>query len=242
MSLPLQTQCFGHILYPYATLPSTNTLALQLLAKGTPEGTVVLAHQQSAGRGQHGHQWNSTVGGIYLSVVLYPQLAIEKLLQITLWSAWGVCWSLRRQGLPVHLKWPNDLLCEGKKIGGILVETKLQGSQLQGVVIGVGINGCNQIPETATNLSRYQKEFDYDTSTARILLGLEVGYRLWQRWSFSQLQRHYYRWWLNYGQDTPLGRVLGIDEWGRLCLDGGQRYYPGEIQLAYPQDKNSEVS
>jgi BirA family transcriptional regulator, biotin operon repressor / biotin---[acetyl-CoA-carboxylase] ligase len=224
------------VIHVYEELDSTNTRALTLLSQGALEGTTVIARSQTAGRGQRGHTWESTRGGIYLSVILKPTLPLPHLLQITLWSAWGVCWALRRQGIPVQLKWPNDLVVGSQKLGGLLTETKIQGDHLLGAVVGVGINGANLVPDTATTLAALQAHFDYETSLYSVQLGLDVGYRIWQRRGFGAIAQHYRRWWMNMGQNTPQGIVSGIDALGRVQLqqdNGDQYFYPGQIQLGY---------
>jgi BirA family biotin operon repressor/biotin-[acetyl-CoA-carboxylase] ligase len=118
--------------------------------RGAPAGTAIAARRQAAGRGRQGRSWHAEAGGLWLSVVARPAsgaildplairigLALAELLQGTI------------PGLPtVMLKWPNDLLLDGRKLGGILVETRWQGDQCLWVVAGVGINLRNTIPES----------------------------------------------------------------------------------------------
>ncbi|WP_218081619.1 biotin--[acetyl-CoA-carboxylase] ligase [Anthocerotibacter panamensis] len=241
MSTHRKPQTLGYPLFTYPVLDSTNTRALELLSSGAPEGTTVLAHTQTAGRGQRGHTWDSSDGGVYLSVLLRPALQTQYLLQITLWSAWGVAWALRRQGIPVQLKWPNDLVVGGRKLGGMLTETRIQGSTLLGAVVGVGVNGSNQVPATAITLTELG-DFDYTETCATVLLGLEVGYRLWQRRGFERIRNHYLRWWINQRQNVAEGTVTSIDALGRVEIlnPSGEPvfYYPGQVQLGYPFTEN----
>ncbi len=236
-----KARLLGQPLEIYEAITSTNTRALELLQQGASEGTTVLTYRQTQGRGQRGHLWESADGGIYLSVILRPQLATEQLLQITLWSAWGVCWALRRQGLPVLLKWPNDLVCHGKKLGGLLTETHIQGMTLQGAVVGVGLNGHNQAPAMGITLAELLPNYSYDATYIHVLQGLEVGYRLWQKYGFERIARYYNCWWLNHGQQLPEGMVTGIDALGRLCVvaETTTYYYPGQIQLGYQHQRSS---
>jgi BirA family biotin operon repressor/biotin-[acetyl-CoA-carboxylase] ligase len=221
----------GQPRYQYQQLGSTNQRAGELLSAGAIEGTTVIAETQTQGRGQRGHIWESGRGGIYLSVILRPQLKVEYLLQITFWSAWGICWALRRQGIPVQLKWPNDLVIGERKLGGLLTEARIQGDRLVGAVVGVGLNGCNQVPNSAVTLAKYQA-FDYEQTCLTLLQGLEVGYLIWQRRGFERIATYYQRWWINRGQVTPQGLVQGIDSWGRVQV-GDAWFYPGQVQLGY---------
>lgn len=210
---------------------STNLQALALLKAGAPAGTTVIARRQTQGRGQRGHTWLSSEGGIYLSQIIRPDVPTDQLLQITLWSAWGVCFALRRRGVPVSLKWPNDLVVGGRKLGGLLTETQVQGDRLLGCVVGVGVNGANQVPDTGIRLADLGG-FDWDREVARVRMGLAVGYGLWQRRGFAQIQAYYRRWWVNRGQQLVQGTVTDIDAWGRVKV-GESYYYPGQIQLGY---------
>lgn len=94
----------------FETLPSTNQKLWNLLDAGSKPGTVVIATRQTAGRGQWGRQWSSPVGGLYLSVAISPNLPAHQSYQLTLCSAWGIATALRDRGIPVCLKWPNDLI------------------------------------------------------------------------------------------------------------------------------------
>jgi len=130
----------------FETLPSTNQTLWQLIDQGAPGGTVVVARQQTAGRGQWGREWQSSLGGLYLSIALNVNLAAEDAAQLTMGSAWGIATALRGLGIPVEIKWPNDLILMGKKLGGILTETRVQQGKIVKAVVGVGINWDNLVP------------------------------------------------------------------------------------------------
>ncbi len=136
----------------FPSLPSTNTTLAQLLRQGAPSGTVVIAGEQSAGRGQRGRVWESLPGGLYLSLGL--ALSPDQGAWLTLWSAWGIATVLQRQGIPLQLKWPNDLILGGQKLGGILTETYTWGPQ-QWAVVGVGVNWENPVPAMGINLRSF---------------------------------------------------------------------------------------
>ena len=119
---------------------STNGLLWTLPAQSYSPPLAAIAKQQSAGRGQWGRQWRSDQGGLYLSVMLDLDLAAENAPHLVLLSAWGIAYALRQHQIPVQLKWPNDLLLKGRKLGGIKTETKINQGRIQTAVIGVGIN------------------------------------------------------------------------------------------------------
>ncbi len=121
---------------------STNGEALKLAAEGAPEGTVVIADAQTAGRGRLGRAWHSPPGaGLYFSVLLRPSGPVEDWPRWTIASALAICEGCRAvSGCDVAIEWPNDLLLEGRKVGGILTEGRSSGARSLGLVVGIGIN------------------------------------------------------------------------------------------------------
>lgn len=124
----------------YDSIDSTNLEALRQARKGADEGSCIVARQQTAGRGRQGRMWTSPIDeGLYLSVVLRPKIEASALPLISLAAAVGVHDTLAELGLRPDIKWPNDILVNGKKISGILAETSESGRGLA-VVVGIGIN------------------------------------------------------------------------------------------------------
>jgi BirA family biotin operon repressor/biotin-[acetyl-CoA-carboxylase] ligase len=144
-------------LHIFDSVASTNRTLWELITQGAGVGNVVIATQQTAGRGQWGRQWTSPTGGLYLSVAIAPNLAANASYQLTLATAWGIADQLRRCGISVGIKWPNDLVLDGRKLGGILTETKVNQGKITQAVIGVGINWSNPVPETGINLQSWQQ-------------------------------------------------------------------------------------
>jgi BirA family transcriptional regulator, biotin operon repressor / biotin---[acetyl-CoA-carboxylase] ligase len=107
-----------------------------MMSQGAGAGTVAIAQQQSSGRGQHGRSWCSEPGGLYLSLALEPDWPLTHRAQLTCMSAWGIAVALNNLGLPIRIKWPNDLFFEGQKLGGILTETKLAQSTAHPSALG----------------------------------------------------------------------------------------------------------
>jgi len=117
---------------------STNDDARALALVGAPAGTAVLARRQTHGRGRAGRAFASPEGGMYLSVVLRPLLAPAQWGLLSLAAALDVALALRATGFPVDVKWPNDLLLGGRKVGGILAEARVDRDGF--VVVGIGLN------------------------------------------------------------------------------------------------------
>ncbi len=138
----LHTATFGHDLRVEPVLPSTNATAKELAAAGVPEGTVVVADRQTAGRGRLGRSFASPTGGVYMSLILRPEVDIDPGL-VTACAAVAVARAICRLcELPVGIKWVNDLFIRGRKVCGILAEGGLDPTTgtLSYIVLGIGVN------------------------------------------------------------------------------------------------------
>jgi BirA family transcriptional regulator, biotin operon repressor / biotin---[acetyl-CoA-carboxylase] ligase len=176
----------GHKVIHYFRTESTNTVALDLSLQEGPHGTVVIAEEQTAGRGRMGRTWYSEKSsGIYVSVLLRPPLSPAAAPILTLLAGLAVAEAIRSvTGLSVDIRWPNDVLVNGKKVCGILTEMQAELDRLHRVVLGIGINvNHREMPEElcefATSLAL---EGGQSYSRLQILVAL-----LWQ------LERYYHR-------------------------------------------------
>lgn len=133
---------FGKRVHHFFKTDSTNHVALELGHAGEPEGAVVLAEEQTAGRGRAGRAWVSDrAAGIYVTLLLRPKLAPVQAPLLTMMAGLSARTAIEAvTGLNVDLKWPNDLLIRGKKVGGILTEMHAEPSQIRFVIMGIGLN------------------------------------------------------------------------------------------------------
>jgi BirA family biotin operon repressor/biotin-[acetyl-CoA-carboxylase] ligase len=138
----LKGSLFGKRIHHFFKTDSTNRVALELGHAGEPEGTVVVAEEQTAGRGRAGRAWLSErAAGIYVTLLLRPRLAPVQAPLLTMMAGLSVHAAAEAvTGLNVDLKWPNDLLIGGKKAGGILTEMHAEPSQVRFVIVGIGLN------------------------------------------------------------------------------------------------------
>ena len=127
---------------------STNDDLLEAGKQGAPHGTGLAARAQTAGRGRRGHKWDSTVGNLLLSIVLRPCVNPAKFSSLAAVSGLAVLEALEKQGLAneIRLKWPNDLVARGRKLGGILVEAARDNEGKPFAVCGIGVN-VNYTPQ-----------------------------------------------------------------------------------------------
>jgi len=162
----LATEIIGRRVIYFRTIDSTNTYALKLAARGAPEGTVVIAEEQTSGKGRLGRRWLSPPGkGIYLSVVLHPRIKLEFLTHFSILSALAVAETV--EGLstsPPHIKWPNDILLSHKKVAGVLVELSTENDLVSYLIVGIGLN-----------LLQEEKDFPPDLRDEATSILIETG-------------------------------------------------------------------
>lgn len=159
ISRNLKTELIGKKVIAYPSLSSTNDIAKREARKGAREGTVILAEEQTAGRGRLKRAWLSPKGSIALSIILHPTPA--QLPSLIMVASLAVAHCIEEvSGLETQIKWPNDVLINGKKVCGILIESDVRGSAVDYAVIGIGINvnlkpaDFPEIAATATSLAQ----------------------------------------------------------------------------------------
>jgi len=142
VSAILNTRRLGRTLEVYRVIESTNTRAAELARQGAPDGTLVLAEEQSAGRGRLGRSWLAPAGSSLLfSLVLRPRLQPPEIQRLAMITSLAACHAVAElYGLLAAIKWPNDIQINGKKLGGMLCEAGMQAEKLSWVVVGLGLN------------------------------------------------------------------------------------------------------
>ena len=227
--------------YHFDVLDSTNKKAKELAEKGCEHGTLVTADMQVAGVGRRGRSWSSEKGtGIYMSMVVRPQIETERISMLTLVAALAVAKVLEKMGVyETHqpcIKWPNDLVLQKKKICGILTELTLSGTNIDYVIIGIGINVSNQkfpeeIKETASSiLLETGKNIDREKLIVEIWNRFKDDYEMFlQTQDFSLLKEEYEAYLVNKHQSVMVldpagnyeGTAMGITKKGELIVDTG---------------------
>lgn len=159
LSWNLTTRRIGRKIYAYETTSSTMDVAHRLAAAGEPEGSVVVAEGQGKGRGRLGRAWISPQGkGIYASILLRPRVPLSQVPLITLMAAVAVARAVGSAApLKPQIKWPNDLLVNGKKVAGILTEMNAELNRVNYVILGIGCNvntPKSLLPARATSLAQ----------------------------------------------------------------------------------------
>ena len=236
----------------YKQLDSTNTEIARLAMQGAEHGTVVVAESQTAGKGRKGRSWESPAReNIYMSILLRPDCVPNKAPMLTLVMAYSVAQVIQELGFSeVQIKWPNDLVLSGKKVCGILTEMQLMGSEIDYVVVGVGIyvntrNFSAGLGDKATSLFLESgSKFERETIVENIVDNFEHAYRQFcNAQDLSFLQETYNSMLVNAGKEV---RVLepgneytayaqGINSKGELMvrmLNGEEKaIYAGEVSV-----------
>ena len=219
---------------------STNDEAARLADAGAPEGTVVWARRQTGGRGRRGRTWASPVGNLYTSTILRPGCAAARAAELGFVAALAVS-DIVPAGRAVRLKWPNDVLVDGGKVAGILLESATdQTGAVQHVIAGVGINVgfAPQLPEM-----RYPGAAlggSVEAALERFTTALAARLAEWRSEGFELVRAN----WLakagplgaevdvKLGEEVVRGRFGGVDHAGALLLEtasGPRRIVSGEL-------------
>ena len=228
----------GWKVHYFETLPSTQDRAADLARKGAAQGTVVIAEEQTAGRGRLGRQWHSPpAANLYATIILRPAIPISEIPRLSLVAGVAVADAMdATAGGIAGLKWPNDVWLRRKKVGGILAQALIESAETNPIVLlGIGINvnlRSEQIPEElrdrATSLlAETGAECDRRALAAKLFARLDMRYRQAQTSGFAALRAEWERYSVLSGRRVSVqdgvsvhyGVVRGIEADGALVLE-----------------------
>ncbi|HWB51945.1 MAG TPA: biotin--[acetyl-CoA-carboxylase] ligase [Stellaceae bacterium] len=234
-------------LVAYETIGSTNDEAKRLARAGEPEGLVICAAEQTAGRGRRGRAWTSPPGNLYASILLRPRCRAPVAAQLGFVAALGVAGALRElaPAITVQCKWPNDLLANGKKICGILLETEMVAGEVPDfVVLGIGANLASSPRETpypATSLAEEgARGITPAAATAPLIRHFAAWWGQWREQGFGPIRAAWLAQAAGLGEAIQVrlergtldGRFLDLDADGALLLGtpgGDRRIAAGDV-------------
>jgi len=246
----LSTRIIGKKIFVFDTIDSTNACAKLLGEAGTEEGCVVTSDFQTSGRGRHGHAWIANPGeNLLFSLLLRPALSTESAGLLTLYASAAIARAIEHAtGQRIECKWPNDLLLNGKKISGILLENSFQQEALSYSVIGAGIN-VNQrefpseLGDRATSLARERTTAcDRKNLLQAILREMDLLYQDVQKGDFDLVTKEWARRCTMFGRSitveqhdrTISGIALRLNRDGGLVVEtprGTETVYAGDVSV-----------
>lgn len=236
---------------------STSDDAKRLAGENCPTFTVVWAHRQNAGRGNHQRQWVSIEGNVFWSIVIRPEKTWPTFSDLVFVNALAVLNTIRdatAPTAPLQLKWPNDILLAESKVAGSLIESggRFEHGRPEWIVIGTGINVVDNPPATPsmiyppTNLRAHGYNAERESIVRNLLTELTREIESWCTNGFMSVRERYLKQAFRLGQEITVGAIsdkskyhsgkyVGIDEWGALLLDVGssapERILSGEVVL-----------
>ena len=230
----LRTKVLGQTIYYKDEIDSTNNKAKELARKGAKEGTLVVADQQTSGKGRLGRVWESPAGtGIWMSIILRPNILPQYASQITLVAGLDMCEAIQEvTGLNAMIKWPNDVVVGGKKVCGILTEMSAEIEGINYIVVGIGVNvNMKHFPETLPYASSLVlqggKEYSRKEIITNFLERFDKDYEQYKvKPDLEALQKRYERNCINLHKKVKLVRksgevvaeAIGINKEGELCV------------------------
>ena len=233
---PQETRLFGKKLVFFPECSSTNTEAFRFTeSQGIIHGAVVICDDQYAGRGQAGNSWHSAPGqNLTFSLILEDPISPDRQFFLNIFLTVALAKTLSQiSGTAVQVKWPNDLMVDGRKIGGILIENAVQGNKIRYAVLGIGLN-INQTSFgdlRATSLALLtDKSFNLQEIFKTLLVSIEHEFERMKSGQHNQLKEEWLKFLYLRGTlhsfKTPGGSfqgiVEGIDEHGRLLVADGE--------------------
>lgn len=247
----LQTQVFGHEIHHYEKLASTNTQAKRIADQGGAEGTVVVAEEQTGGRGRLDRSFLSPFAkGVWFSLILRPHISPMEVSKMTLVAAVSVCKALRALGLhDCGIKWPNDILVNGRKMVGILTELSASVEKINYIIMGIGINTgietddlSDDLKENVTSFAIEKVPVSRAALLQEVLRQLETYYRLVLSQGFGIILEEWKNLSCMLGKDVKViasdgtfgGKAVDIDEDGNLLVQtehGLQRVLAGDVSI-----------
>lgn len=232
----LQSKYMGKNIHFFKEVDSTNDVARELADEGTAEGTIVIAESQRSGKGSRGKKWISPSGGVWMTIILRPDIEPTKAPQLTLVTGVAVAETLNQEcNLDVGIKWPNDILIGDKKVCGILTEVKADRGKVDYVLVGIGIDLNVDLtifpPELRGATTSLKAELDREIKGAELvqkfLQNFEVYYDEFKEGKFRDILNEWRRLSKTIGNYVEVhkkggvsyGEAVGVNKDGKLILE-----------------------
>jgi len=232
----LHTKFLGKNIHFFKEVDSTNDVARELAREGAEEGTIVVAESQRSGKGRRGKKWISPSGGVWMTIILRPDIEPVKAPQLTLVTGVAVAETLDQEcGLNIGIKWPNDILIGDKKVSGILTEVETKKGEVDYVLVGIGIDLNMDISIFPPNLrggaTSLKAELDREIQGAelvqRFLQRFEILYNRFKEGEFREILTEWRKLSSTIGKYVEVhkkgrivyGEAVGVNKDGKLILE-----------------------
>ena len=215
----LKTKIIGKKILYFDKIQSTNLYAKQLIDQNIENGTIVISDVQTGGRGRKNRSWVSPSGGLWFSVILYPDIAPRCGMVITMAASISVSKAIREiTGLKTRIKWPNDILLKNKKVCGILTELNADLNKIIYAIVGIGVNVNNkienQLDDIAISLKQVvDSEISRDELLKSILKNFDMNYNRLKKNDFEYIKKI----WLSYA--NIIGKKVRINDY-KTVMEG----------------------
>lgn len=248
--MALNGTTFGEHIYYFDSVDSTQKIANELASNGATEGTIVVADQQTGGRGRLARKWFSPENtGIWMSLIIKPNIPIYQAPQLTLLTAVAAAKAIEEQiSIAPYIKWPNDLLLNNKKITGILTEMQAEADSIHSIIIGIGINVNQKKTDFPEELQEIASSLQIETGQifareaiiSSFLRHFENLYMVYQKEGFAVVKELWESYAISVGRtitattinEKIVGVALGITDQGVLLIKDEQ----GQIHNIYSAD------
>ena len=230
----LNTRFLGNRIYYFNTIDTTQNFAMKIASKKNEDGSVVISKKQTGGRGRMKRKWRSPVGGIWMSVIIHPEFDVTHATLVPIATSLALCIAIEKTlKINTKLKWPNDVILNGKKVAGVLIDASIISNQIESMVLGIGINfkinpdelessikttpnfyGVATLVKKNENMSPLIKQFLYELEKVLALINSSQIKKIRNEWTkrSSTIGR-------NVSIITNEGRING--KAGRIDNDGG---------------------
>lgn len=206
----LQTERMGRQIRYFSRIDSTNQYAKRIAEEGAPDGTLIIADEQTAGKGRSGRTWvTPPAEAIAFTLLLRPKLSPDRISMVTLVMGLAVTNAVNSlYGVSAGIKWPNDVVMKGRKLCGILTEMSAEVRQVNYIVIGVGINA---------NLTSFPEEIREIATSLKLELGRDIN----RAELIARVMTEFERLYAEFEAQGDLGAVM--QEYNELCLNAGSK-------------------
>lgn len=219
----IETSVFGRKdIFYYDIIDSTNNKAKELAARGAPEGSIVIAEQQSAGRGRKGRSWLSSASeGLCISLILRPTIPPTEISKITLMAAVAISEALLSlTEIEIKIKWPNDLIVNKKKLAGILTEMSMEVDAIDYVVIGLGLNVNSIKSSFADEVKDIATSLHIETGTQYSRAQVAQAFLTWFEKLYFEVQKNGFHSLITRWKELSniIGKKVAVDEAGKTVI------------------------